>query len=363
MEWTEEKLSLLWLSSAEISAYMVHKLLEYWKTAVEIRKHFREISAFRDKTRERLEANCSDIALKGIVKALEEKKVRLLFQTDENYPKPLMDINDPPYLLYYAGQLSALDRPMVGIVGTRRASSYGQEIARSVAYDLCKAGCTVVSGLAYGIDAAAHRGALDAGGSTIGVLGSGINVPYPAAHRGMMREIAVGNGIVMSEYPLDAKPLKYHFPYRNRIISGLSKGVVYVEGSIKGGGMHTVAAALDQGKEVFAIPGKVGTWVSEGPNTIIREGARMVTSAEDILIDLGMKEIVPDQEEKTQEPELLNELQNRIYALLQTENMDSRQMSEKLQEDENNIITELGMMEINGMILREAGNLFRLPIQ
>ena len=227
-----------------------------------------------------------------------------------------MNIQDPPYLLYYAGRLSCLQLPAIALVGTRTPSHYGMEMAASIARDLSKAGVCVISGLARGIDAAVHQAVLEAEGHTIGVLGSGINVPYPPEHRNMLRKIAGGIGLVISEYPLNAAPVDYHFPHRNRIISGLSMGTVFVEGKIQSGGMHTVHSALMQGREVFAVPGKVGTIGSEGPHAILREGARIVTCAQDLLDDLG---ITPEHSEHSSAQQIkLNTVQKKETTRIKT---------------------------------------------
>ena len=263
-------------------------------------------------------------------------------------------------MLYYAGRLSCLGLPCVAVVGARSPSAYGREMSRSIARGLAEAGVCVVSGLAFGIDEAAHLGALDANGCTVGILGSGINNPYPAEHRGLLRAIAGGNGLVMSEYPLDAEPMPYHFPHRNRIISGLSLGVVLVEGRIKSGGMRTVMAALSQGREVFAVPGRVGTLYSEGPHTILREGARIATCAQDILDDLEIE--TPADEGKSEPQDGLDAAQTEIVNALKVEPMNIEELSSKLNKGADALISEIGMLEIMGKVTREAGNRFAVPI-
>ena len=175
----------------------------------------------------------------------------------------------------------------------------------------------------------------------------------------MLRRIAGGVGLIMSEYPLDAEPLPYHFPHRNRIISGLSVGTVFVEGRIKSGGMRTVMAALAQGREVFAVPGRVGTLYSEGPHTILREGARIVTCAQDILDDLG---IGANEQQRLDAANALSPAQQRIVDALHVEPMNLDELSQKLEQSADALITEIGMLEILGMVSREAGNRFATPI-
>ncbi len=356
----EEK-CLLWLSAAEVTPDRVSDLIQQYHSAQGIWDGFGTATAprFQPAAQKVLERFHSRAAIDDLLEKLDQKNVHLLFETDERYPDLLRAIQDPPYLLYYAGRLSCLSMPMVALVGTRRASSYGQEMASMLASGLCEAGVCVVSGLARGIDAAAHQAALRAGGHTIGVLGSGINVPYPPEHTPMLRNIAGGNGLILSEYPLDAGPMPFHFPHRNRIISGLSMGVVFVEGKVKSGGMHTVSSALMQGREVFAVPGHVGMEGAEGPHTILREGARIVTSAQDILEDLGLCEIKPQKAKGFSQP--LTDEQQRIVELLKVEPLGVEELTNQLEMDATTLLVELGTLEIMGTIHREAGNRFSLP--
>lgn len=359
---TAEQKCLLWLSNAEISPGHLQKLLQTFHTVQEIWEQFGKENgpSFAPAARQILKANHTPAALDELAEKLEHKNVNLLFQGDEDYPESLMNIQDPPYLLYYAGRLSCLQLPAIALVGTRTPSHYGMEMAASIARDLSKAGVCVISGLARGIDAAVHQAVLEAEGHTIGVLGSGINVPYPPEHRNMLRKIAGGIGLVISEYPLNAAPVAYHFPHRNRIISGLSMGTVFVEGKIQSGGMHTVHSALMQGREVFAVPGKVGTIGSEGPHAILREGARIVTCAQDLLDDLG---ITPEHSEHSSAQQIkLNTVQTKIVAQLRIQELTPQEIAEAASLPVNDVITELGTLEIVGIVTREAGNRFHLPI-
>lgn len=213
----------------------------------------------------------------------EDIKILTLF--DGEYPALLKEIHDPPFVLYVKGGFIPADENSVGMVGSRGASYYGLTSAAHFAAALCRAGVTVVSGLARGIDTASHRAALETGGRTIAVLGSGLLCIYPPENEGLFHEIA-RQGAVVSQFPLRAAPLAQNFPMRNRIISGLSRGVVVVEASLKSGALITARCALEQGREVFAIPGKVSSGTSAGANDLIKQGARLVTAPEEILEDL-----------------------------------------------------------------------------
>ena len=220
---------------------------------------------------------------------VESKKINVTSLADEDYPLSLRDIYDPPPILFYRGCFDKY-RPAVAIVGSRRCTAYGLQMAESLAYDLAVRGVTVVSGMARGIDQAAHRGALNAGGRTIAVMGSGFSHIYPPGSEQLAEEIAE-NGAVMTEFLSDVRPERFNFPRRNRIISGLSDGVVVVEAARKSGAMITVDYALDQGKDVFAVPGRADLMASSGTNKLIQSGAKLVTRAEDIIDELNVGDI------------------------------------------------------------------------
>ena len=204
---------------------------------------------------------------------------------DEKYPKNLRNISDPPKLLYLMGELLPSDEKSIAIVGTRKASHYGKEIARRFANKLAHLGITIVSGMARGIDTAAHEGALEANGRTIAVLGTGLNNIYPQENKDLMYRI-ISSGAAISELKPDEKPAIWTFPRRNRIISGLSFGTIMVEGGYKSGAMITAKQALDQGREVFAVPGNIDSDLSRGPHWLIKQGAKLIENVDDILEEL-----------------------------------------------------------------------------
>jgi DNA processing protein len=199
----------------------------------------------------------------------------------------LAEIYDPPLALFVRGELYETDVYAIAVVGTRRATPYGLRMAEKFGRELAARGITVVSGMASGVDAAAHRGAIEAGGRTIAVLGNGVDVVYPAQHAELMHQI-IGHGCVVSQFEMGVKPSKGHFPYRNRIISGMTLGTLVVEAPIDSGALITARQAAEQGREVFAIPGQVGVRTSEGPHSLIREGAKLVETVEDILVELEL---------------------------------------------------------------------------
>lgn len=213
---------------------------------------------------------------------IKELGIQVLRMVDDRYPFKLKAIYDPPPVLYIKGKLEKSDEKAIAIVGSRKTTDYGRNMARELAYELALRGITVVSGMARGIDTCAHRGAIEAGGRTIAVLGSGLDKPYPPENERLM-EIISTSGAVISEFIVGTNPLPLNFPARNRIISGLSMGVVVIEAGEKSGALITADFALEQGREVFAVPGNVNSPTSKGTNKLIKEGAKMVTCVEDIL--------------------------------------------------------------------------------
>lgn len=251
----------------------------------------------------------------------------ILTLEDEGYPEVLRDLPDPPLALYVLGELCPEDARGIAIVGTRRATSYGRLVARKLAEELAGRGITVVSGMAPGIDTAAHRGALDAG-RTVAVLGTGLGNPYPAGARSFMEEIA-SRGAVLSEYSWETPGSKWTFPKRNRIIAALSLGVVIVEAPERSGALITADFALEQGKEVFAVPGPITSEVSRGANRLIQDGAKLVMGVEDILAELRFPGLrIGSEREAKEEPKLSGEAR-AVYEVLGGEPLSAEEVAER----------------------------------
>ncbi len=216
----------------------------------------------------------------------------LVTLADPRYPQPLLQIGDPPTLLFVAGDATTMNRPALAIVGSRHATRSGGDHAESFAHVLGKAGVLVVSGLALGIDAAAHRGGLDTRGGTLAVVGTGLDIVYPAQNRALARRIAA-RGTVVSELPLGAPPLRHHFPRRNRLIAGMVQGVLVVEAALQSGSLITARQAADYGREVFAIPGSIDAPLARGCHSLLKNGAKLVESAHDILSERPYQALAP----------------------------------------------------------------------
>lgn len=247
------------------------------------------ISAFRPNDKQ-LVAVLSDKSLteaNRILDFCERENVGLLTPDSKHYPSSLTRITGRPPVIYYKGRLPDFNaHPTVGVVGTRDVTPYGSSAAYTISHDLASSGAIVVSGLASGTDTAAHRGALDAGGHTVAFLGCGIDVIYPKVNEKLTKEM-IARGTVMTDYPPGSRPEGWHFPVRNRLISGISHGILVVEAPDRSGALITASHALKQGKLIYAVPGKVGELASVGTNKMIRDGAKMVTNASDILSDFS----------------------------------------------------------------------------
>jgi len=281
---------------------------------------------------------------------LDHSGVKALTWDSDDYPSLLREIDAPPPVLYVRGSIVEADEFAIAAVGTRRASTYGREMTCQLVTGLVKNGLTIVSGLAYGIDATAHRAALDAGGRTIAVLACGLDQIYPARHRGLAQAI-VRNGALVSDYPLGTKPEAHNFPPRNRIISGLSLGTLVVEAGERSGALITLHYALEQGRETFAVPGRVHSVPSEGTNLALKRGeAKLVTCAKDILEELHLT-MVPEQRE-TRRAVPATPAEKDLLAHLSQEPVHVDELVRRTGLPTATVSSSLAMMELRGIVRR-----------
>jgi DNA processing protein len=285
------------------------------------------------------------------LEALARSGIGALTWVDPDYPRLLRQIADPPPALYVKGDLREADAWAVAIVGTRRASVYGREVAEMLASDFARSQVTVVSGLARGIDAAAHQAALSAGGRTVAVLGSGVDVVYPAEHRQLAHAIAA-QGALVSDYPPGTQPEAVNFPPRNRIISGLSLGTVVVEADERSGALITVDFALDQGRDVFAVPGNIFNRTSRGTNQLIQKGAKLVMSAADVLDDLNLGLAAQHAEVQAAAP--ADAVERRVLEALTHEPAPVDEVVRGLGLPAETVAAALALLELKGLA-RQAG--------
>lgn len=279
-------------------------------------------------------------------------KIKQITPDSNNFLQIIGAIADPPNTLYYSGSLPDARRPAVAIVGTRKPTAYGKEVTHRLAYELAKKGVVIISGMALGVDGIAHRGALEAGGTTIAVLGNGLDDFYPRSHRQLGEDIIKAGGAILSEYPAGTPAYPVHFLRRNRIVSGLSDGIIITEAARRSGTLNTAAHALEQNKEIFVVPGNITSPLSAGCNALLRQGAAPVTSAEDILELIAPQLLAPQTSLALGD----NPLQTKIIQLLQAGIRDGDQLQQQSGVGAAGFATELTMMEINGLIRNIGAN-------
>ncbi len=335
----------------EIGGIRLKRLLEFFDKPQDILKASCEKLMGVCNIGQKIAAKINSIKKEDLNKELDLAKklgLKIITQDDPEYPLNLKDIYDPPIALYVKGKLEERDKFSIGIVGSRRASIYGLMNAQRFAFQLSAKGWTIVSGMARGIDTYSHRGVLKQGGRTLAVMGSGFNHIYPPENRGLSEEISK-NGAVISEFPINALPEKQNFPQRNRLISGLSLGVLVAEAAKNSGALITADFALEQGREVFAMPGKVDSNTSFGANNLIKQGAKLVSCVDDILEEFiipAAKRSEPSSSGYVAEPEkpaLNSKEEKQIFSLIS---------EEKIQLDELLGKTGMDISKISDILLR-----------
>lgn len=354
--------TLIWLSHIEgISNKDIEKLIEYFYHIEEVfyadEKYIRNALNNRRIIADKIIENRNKEFLHKVLKNLENHSIIPLTILDKDYPQKLRNIYDPPYVIYIKGNRIKFDLPLIAIVGSRKATPYGKWAAYNFARELSRWEIGIISGLALGIDASGHKGALDENGYTIGVLGCGLDQYYPASNRNLMEKMII-EGCIISEYCLGMPPLKYNFPARNRIVSGLSDGVIVIEASEKSGALITVEYALEQGKDVYALPGNINSMQSKGSNKLIRDGARILLEVEDIIENLRYKYFLEKCTMEESAKEDLSKVERRIYEIIKRRpvNIDLIINETKIKVSElNSILTAL---EIKGYISQMPGKIF-----
>ncbi len=313
----DEKDYILWLSNVEgVGVKTLEKLIRYYGSGKNIfnssTNNLYSFKGIPQSTIENILKNKNVEYIEKLKCNFNKNSIEVLSKTEEDYPENLKNIYDPPYILYKKGYISEKDNNAIAIVGSRNPSPYGKWAAYKFASELARIGITIISGLAYGIDTVAHKGAIEGGGRTIAVLGCGIDICYPKSNFNLMRNIP-NSGSIVSEYSMGIQPVAGHFPARNRIISGLAKGVIVIEAAERSGSLITAEFALDQGREVFAVPGNINSPLSKGTNKLIKEGAKLVNTIEDILEELDL--IVENKKSEKNKVELSSK-ENEIYKFI-----------------------------------------------
>jgi DNA processing protein len=294
----------------------------------------------------------SEASLDASIALLQRRGYRALPFTSEHYPAPLAALPDPSPLLLAAGEVGHLSGRLVAIVGARAATVYGLEFARALGARLAEAGATVVSGLARGIDAAAHRGALEASGVTVAVQACGPDRVYPAEHRGLAAQIAE-RGVLLTELPVGAPPRRPYFPLRNRLISGLSCCVIIIEARERSGSLITARHALDQGRDVMALPGPVTAPTSWGPNRLIRDGAEPILEVDDVLESLGIPAPQPGGSDEPRQADALGPGSRAILETLERGSLSRDELGRRVALDPRQLDLDLIDLELSGRVARD----------
>jgi len=333
------------------------------EAAVKARNHWQRVEGVGPKTAEAMEA-VTDQQIDEELQAAQEARVEIIALEDPRYPAALAAIHDRPAVLYVRGRLERTDALAMGIVGSRRCTHYGMEQAERFAQLLGRAGFTVVSGGARGIDTAAHRGALAGGGRTIAVMGCGLCQIYPRENDKFFDQIvSEDRGALVSELPMKTAVLGGNFPTRNRIISGLSLGVLIVEAARRSGSLHTAREAAEQGRVVFAVPGRVDSPLSQGTNELIRNGAILVQNLDDILEHLGQvgDKIAVEEDSAAQVlPAGLTEIEAALLALLREGPSGLDELSRAGGVDSGRAASAMTMLVLKGLVAQQPGNVFTL---
>lgn len=287
---------------------------------------------------------------------LRQSSIDVVTKMDENYPKNLKDIEDAPLVLYLRGRLKREDSNAVAIVGSRKMTSYGREVTKKIAGELASLGITIVSGLAFGIDLVAHKSTLEVGGRCIAVLASGVDKITPRANEWVGERILNSGGAVISEFPLGIEPQRHFFPFRNRIISGLSRAVIVVEGMIRSGTIHTANHAARQGRTVFAVPGPITSPASQAPHYLIKNGAKLITEVKDVLeeldfelrVDKEIEELIPD-----------DELESKLISIIANEPLHLDELARIAGLKVSEVSGKLTLMELKGLVRHIGGGIYK----
>ncbi len=300
----------------------------------------------------------SHVDVAGEIQRVEMAGATVLIQSDPGYPECLREIHDPPIVLYVLGEMSEGNRPSIGVVGTRKPTHYAAECAKKLSFQLAYSGITVVSGLARGVDTLAHQGALAAKGRTVAVIGSGLNRLYPPENRELAARIAAEGGAVISEFPMETSADKQTFPMRNRIISGLSFGLLVVEAGGRSGALISASQAVEQGRSIYAIPGRIDNPGAIGSNRLIQQGAKLVCSAEDILDDLQI--LFRDRPKLTPPPppSSLNETESKVFSRMGSEEVTVDELVAKTGLLSHHLSSSLLALEMRGLVKQLPGSRF-----
>lgn len=360
-----KKETLIWLHSlTKITNKSIEKLINtlgdislIWNIS---NKEIIQLESLSEEVKSEIIRCRNKVNLEELMNKIESEKVNIITIYDEQYPEKLRNIFDYPKVLYIKGDFIHKDELLISIVGSRKATPYGRWAAEKFSGELSKLGVTIVSGMASGIDTVAHKGALKNEGRTVAVLGSGVDVVYPKSNRKLYDDIK-DNGCIISEFPLGTEPMPYNFPQRNRIISGMSLGTIVIEATEKSGSLITAYHAMEQGREVFAVPGNINSIYSKGTNMLIRDGAKIILDIEDILEEIQViKNDINSSRQNVIDYNLLGEDEIKIVKYISERPLHTDMISYlsgiKIQ-DVNSILT---ILEMKGIVKQMPGKIFTI---
>src|SRR5215211_2405218 len=342
----------------------LRKLLEVFKEPQQIlaakRGELRKIEGIGNEVADQISNWESTIDLAAELTLVRDFGATVIIQESSSYPKSLREIHAPPIVLYVWGELEQRDQHAIGIIGARRTTHYGTESAKKLAYQLAYAGLTVISGLARGIDTAAHQGALAAKGRTIAVIGSGLAKLYPPENAALAEKIRSGNGAIVSEFSMEIEPDRQTFPMRNRIISGWSHGILVVEAGLNSGALITATQALEQGRSIYAVPGHINAPSAQGSNRLIQQGAKLVMEASDILDDLSI--LLPEAKPAAGAAErplpLLTEDERLVYDAIEATETSIDDIATKSNLPSGSVSSTLLRLELKRLVKQLPGSYF-----
>lgn len=356
--------TIAWLNSAKgISNRKIEKLLEYfnYKTSYlwdnfeneKFNLKILDLNIIND-----LSKSKSDFEEKLLIKLYEEN-VSIVTSFDNEYPSKLKNIDGAPYILYYKGNLKKINDISIAVVGSRKATAYGKWAAEKLTSEIAELGVNIISGLATGIDAIAHKTAIKYNAKTVGVIGSGIDICYPRSNENLYKEIEDKNGVIITEHPFGMQPMPNNFHARNRIISGLSDGVLIIEAQERSGTLITAGHAADQGREIFAVPGNIDSLYSKGTNLLIKDGAKVTTCVDDIIVE------IPELKEKIRKKQVvdyscLTDEEIIILNCLKSGKKTISEINELTNIEAKTLLSLLTLLEMKGAVKQFTGNSFVL---
>lgn len=355
---------LIWLNSLGITNKIINSLRSYFLDLREVlvvdRDILLNIKGINSNYLNKIVKNRNIKHIEDLFNELEKYKIKTITILDREYPDSLQYIYDKPHVLYGKGSIIEDDQLSIGIVGARKATSYGKWACEKFTKELVNMGVTIISGLALGIDTVAHRVALEEGGRTIAVLGNGIDKIYPRNNERLYKEIP-NNGILLTEFPLGTPPMAYNFPQRNRIISGLSLGIIIIEAKEKSGSLITAHHALEQGKDVFALPGNINSIYSKGTNKLIKDGAKPLLDMEDIIEEIRELQVkILENKKKSIDYSQFSDIEIKIINTLEEGPLHCDLITYRSDLDISSVISTLTILELKGIVKEISSRTFTL---